>query len=157
MDKIYGTNVRQDGLYKIGRQKYELIYGLGTDERGSYNWRQRYYSLPSFADVKETIINQINSNIEERILTGFSYDGMPVWLSLENQNNFAAIERNESLDYPIKIKLGEDKDGSPVYRAFATKTDFKNFSQEVSNWIFSVISDGWKEKDSIDWKIFALQ
>lgn len=31
MEKRYGAVGRQDGLYKIGRNKWELIYGFGKD------------------------------------------------------------------------------------------------------------------------------
>ena len=31
MKKIYGATERQEGLYKIGRNKRELIYGFGKD------------------------------------------------------------------------------------------------------------------------------
>lgn len=32
MEKVYGSPVRQDGLYKVGRNKWELIYGFGKDD-----------------------------------------------------------------------------------------------------------------------------
>ena len=45
MEKVYGSPKRQDGLYKVGRNKYEIIYGFGkdsdTDETG-WNYRQRF-------------------------------------------------------------------------------------------------------------------
>ena len=47
LEKIYGATARQDGLYKIGRNKYELIYGYGVDGENGYNWRRRYRNLPT--------------------------------------------------------------------------------------------------------------
>ena len=55
MKKIYGATERQDGLYKIGRNKWELIYGFGKDSEKAetgYNYRERYSHKPTPDEVK---------------------------------------------------------------------------------------------------------
>ena len=40
-DKIFGATERQDGLYKIGRSKYDARFGFGKDEKtgAGYDYR----------------------------------------------------------------------------------------------------------------------
>ena len=90
LEKIYGATARQDGLYKIGRNKYELIYGYGVDGENGYNWRRRYRNLPTVEELKTDIEDTINALTDEKILNGFSWNGKNVYLSSENQFNFKA-------------------------------------------------------------------
>ena len=73
LEKIYGATARQDGLYKIGRNKYELIYGYGVDGENGYNWRRRYRNLPTVEELKTDIEDTVNALTDEKILKGFSW------------------------------------------------------------------------------------
>lgn len=35
MEKVYGATSAQNGLYHIGRNKWEVIYGFGKDNQES--------------------------------------------------------------------------------------------------------------------------
>ena len=156
MQKIYGATARQDGLYKIGRSKWELIYGFGTDgDNNGYNWRKRFDHQPTIDEIKSAVISTINAATEEKILTGFKWDGLPVWLSTENQINYLNIARDAGVVYPLCLKLGEDAEGLPQYRTFDTAADFDKFNTAATAHVRACITAGWQEKDSVDWKLFA--
>ena len=86
MEKIYGTDKAQNGLIQVGR-KWIVFYGLYQDpDTGSnYEYRYTFKEKPTLAQVKEVIINQINADIDRKILCGFVWRDMPVWLSAENR------------------------------------------------------------------------
>lgn len=157
MEKVYGSSVRQDGLYKVGRNKWELIYGFGKDDENEdtgWNWRERFAGKPSLEKVKEVIISHIDSETDKKILSGFSWNGIKVWLSQENQMNFKAAYdlsvQAAGATLPIKLKLGEDTGGNPVYHEFTAMDEFTDFYTKAVAYIIKTLNDGWTEKDSID-------
>ena len=75
MEKVYGSPVRQDGLYKIGRNKWELIYGFGKDNEADstgWNWRKRYARRPSLEEIKEEIVGAIKEESAHACATACS-------------------------------------------------------------------------------------
>ena len=154
MKKVYGSPKRQDGLYKIGRNKWELIYGYGKDsedEETGYNYRQRFNYKPTPEECIEIICNLVNSLTDEKILRGFSWRDMPVWLSSENQFNYksaydlAVQTGGETL--PERFKFGTD--GKPLYYTFDNIDDFSDFYMSLSKYVRSVLDAGWDEKDNV--------
>lgn len=117
MEKIYGASERRDGIQQIGRKRWEVFYGFGMDGGTGYNYRQTLDYKPTVSEVKQLIIDTINANTDEKILNGFVWKGIHVYLSSENQNNFkAAFDLNMQMGgamLPIKFKLGEDAEGMP--------------------------------------------
>lgn len=161
MEKVYGSPVRQDGLYKVGRNKWELIYGFGKNNEGDetgWNWRQRFDGKPSSEKVKEVIVSQIDAETDRKILSGFTWNGIPVWLSQENQMNFKAAYdlaiQTAGATLPIKFKLGEGRDGSPIYHEFTALDEFTDFYRKAVVHVINTLTDGWTEKDSIDIKAY---
>jgi hypothetical protein len=152
MDKIYGATARQDGLYKIGRNKWELIYGYGKDNDSAetgYNYRQRFTMKPSLDEIKEIIKATINEATSARIQSGFVWNDINVWLSTEQQSNFSQIALG-GVDYPLTLKLGEAEDGSPLYHTFNSSDEFEGFRKEVTNFILKAVTEGYAEKDALD-------
>ena len=90
MDKIYGASIRQDGLQKVGRNRWDLFYGFGKDEDNEmgYNWRTSFDHQPTIEEVKETITAQISTNTQKAIIEGYKWKEHLVWLSSENQANY---------------------------------------------------------------------
>lgn len=149
MEKIYGTKDRQDGLYKIGRNKYALIYGLYKDADGNaYEYRHTYRHKPAWTEVRDALIEAINSHTKEEILNGLVWNGKRVWLSDENQRNYMMIEQLDASAYPLKVKINEDRDGSPEYHTFS-EAQFKAFSRECREHVINALAKGWEEKDSL--------
>lgn len=154
MEKIYGTQERQDCLIHTGRNKWTLFYGYGEDGGASesgWEYRHTFTHRPSADEIKELVVAAINAVTAEKILSGFVWNGQRVYLSKENQLNFAAIERSESVAYPLSIKVGEGTDGSAEYMTFAEKKDFVAFSQAASLYVIECVQAGWQEKDNVDW------
>lgn len=157
--KVYGAEEREDALIKLRGNKYLVVYGFFTDDDGSYRWRKQYDHKPTIAEIKSDINALINKLTDATILSGFSWNSKPVYLSQENQMNFkAAYDLAVQLDgaiLPIKFKLGEDADGNPVYHTFTSLNAFTDFFTRAVAFITAALNDGWQLKDSVDYSVFV--
>lgn len=150
-----GAEKRQDQVIKIGVKNYLLIYGYGTDEDGNgYNFRKNYDHKPTKTELKEDITQLIDGITDSKILQGFRWNEVSVYLSTENQMNFkAAFDLNMQtggLMLPVKFKLGEDAEGNAVYHTFENMDDFTDFYTSAVSYINQCLNEGWAEKDSLD-------
>lgn len=159
MEKVYGSPKRQDGLYKVGRNKYELIYGFGKDredDEAGWNYRQRFNYRPTLDEIKEVITAQIDNDTDVKILTQFSWNGKAVYLSKENQMNFKAAYdlavQTNGQSLPIKFKLGEDADRNAVYHTFSELAEFSDFYTKAISFVVTCLNEGWEVKDSINYE-----
>ena len=156
MDKRYGAQQRNDCLIKIGRNKWELVYGFDTDGVSGWTYRERFNHKPTIEEIKDTIITQINRNVDEKILCGLVWKNMPIWLSTENQFNYKAaydlaVQTNgESL--PVKFKFGTNE--TPVYHTFNNLEELQEFYITSITFVQQVLNDGWNEKDNLDLSVF---
>lgn len=157
MEKIYGTTKRQDGVQRVGKDKWLLYFGLYEKDGSTYEYRHTFTNKPTMDEVKQLVRDAIDAETRDKIVNRFEYDGIKVWLSDEKQRNFASMERNDSLAYPLTVKLNEEADATPIYHTFQTREEFIKFSKAASTYIFKAISDGWKEKDNVDWSVFDIQ
>lgn len=150
-----GAEKRQDQVIKIGVKNYLLIYGYGRDEDGNgYNFRKNYDHKPTKTELKEDITQLIDGITDSKILQGFRWNEVSVYLSTENQMNFkAAFDLNMQtggLMLPVKFKLGEDTEGNAVYHTFENMDDFTDFYTSAVSYINQCLNEGWAEKDSLD-------
>ena len=156
MEKRYGATERHDRLMKIGRNKWELIYGYGTDGVSGWTYRERFTRKPTMEEIKEIIIAQINRNVEEKILCGLVWKDMPIWLSTENQFNYKAAYdlavQTGGQSLPVKFKFGTDE--QPVYHTFTTLDDLQEFYMTSLAFVQQVLDEGWQEKDNLDLSVF---
>lgn len=150
MNKVYGATGRQDGLYKIGRNKWELIYGFGKDnpeDETGWNYRQRFTYKPTQDEIIEIIKAQINADTDEKILKGFKWDGKPVLIDNETQSNITGVMANlpylPEQAFPLQFKLGVYPDGTPSFHAFASAEEFSQFSVAGVNFKQQCYQDGW--------------
>ena len=130
-----------------------VMYGLTPTTGDMAEWYQLSFykkqGRPSFEQVKAAIIADINERVKAKIIGGFVWNDKPVWLSEENQMNFAQAV------VPATFKIGEDANGDPIYQEFATKTELKAFVEACVQWKQQCLSDGWAEKDGMDWTPYA--
>lgn len=126
-----------------------LFYGHGTDELGGFRWRKDYDHRPTMEELKADIEELINEKVSERILSGFSYEGKPVSLTREKQLDFRSTP-----SVPVRMKLGEEADGTPVYHTFETQRELTAFNKAVSDYINQCLNEGWDEKDAVDYNEF---
>lgn len=119
-----------------------------------YFWKKRT-SKPTIEQIKKAVYDDINRQTDEKILTGFVWNDMPVYLSDENQRNFSEAQRiamfmPDSI-LPVTFKLGEDADGNPVYHEFTTAEELTGFYLQAVAFINQTLAEGWQRKDGIDW------
>ena len=130
-----------------------VMYGLTPTTGDMAEWYQLSFykkqGRPSFEQVKAAIIADINERVKAKIIGGFVWNEKPVWLSEENQMNFAQAV------VPATFKIGEDANGNPIYQEFNTKTELKAFVEACVQWKQHCLSDGWAEKDGMDWTPYA--
>lgn len=106
---------------------------------------------PTLTEVKDIILDWVNSETDNTILCGYVWHDMPVWLSTENQFNYKAaydlaIQTNgESL--PVTFKFGTTEE--PVYYEFSTKDELNDFYSGAMSFINNTLYDGWQRKDSM--------
>lgn len=158
MEKRYGATERNDRLMKIGRNKWELIYGYDTDGVSGWTYRERFTRKPTMDEIKEIITAQINRNVEEKILCGLVWRDMPIWLSTENQFNYKAAYdlavQTNGLSLPVKFKFGTDE--QPVYHTFNEIDELREFYVTSLEHVQNVLEEGWQEKESLDLSVFTL-
>jgi len=137
--------IKQDASRIVISYGFKAVEGTDMAEWREVVIYKKQASALTLADVKEAIIGDINQRVKEAIVSGFTYDGNPVWLSEENQLNFsqAAI--------PATLKIGEQQDGTPIYKTFSVAAELKAFNDACSLWRQQCLTAGYAEKDAIDW------
>ena len=108
---------------------------------------------PKINNIKQALLDGINQMTDDKILSGFVWKDMPVWLSTENQFNYkaaydlAVMSQGKSL--PVLFKFGTTE--NPIYYTFETIEDISDFYLSAMAYISKTLEDGWVMKDSIDW------
>lgn len=119
-----------------------------TDVHAKYKLR--------FFDIKNAILDAINKDTDYKIISGFQWRNMPVWLSTENQFNYkaaydlAVISQGKSL--PVVFKFGTTE--NPIYYTFDSLEEISDFYLSAMAYINNTLEEGWKAKDSINWDIY---
>ena len=152
-----GAEKRQDQVIKIGVKNYLLIFGYGIDEDGNgYNMRKNYDHKPTKTELKEDITQLIDGITDSKILQGFRWNEVNVYLSTENQMNYKAAYdlavQTSGATLPVKFKLGEDESGNAVYHTFEDLAEFTDFYIKSISYVSDCLNEGWEEKDSIDYE-----
>ena len=156
-----GATERADKLVCLSSSNYLLIFGFDTDEDGNnYTWRKYYDHKPSLREIKQDISDLVNTETDAKILTGFTWNSKPVYLSTENQQNFKAAydfaRDTNGATLPVKFKLCEDKDANPVYHTFTKFEPLADFVTKATAFVIETLNEGWKKKD-IDYSIFEIE
>lgn len=156
MEKLYGNYERVDRLIQVWKCRWLLYFGLFEDGNGKYIFQQYFSMKPSLEEVKKIVIDTINEETQSKIMSGFKWKGNLVWLSEANQLNYS---RDFAVAYYCERK-GEDyalptykfgTDDKPVYYLFETFEEFMQFSKSWSQHIADAVSEGWNEKNNINW------
>lgn len=145
MKKVFGKK-KEFSLLKVEGSQIVIGYGMADAGNGNATWyeirfnRKQKGSL-TIEEVKEAVIECINSLVTERILSGYEWTVLhgsdegktvKVWLSAENQANFkakhdTAVAHPDLVAFPIKYKVSEDEDKNPVYENFQTLEELVRF------------------------------
>lgn len=123
------------------------------EEQGVTFMEREILHKPSMDEVKEVVTAGYNAIIDEKILSGFEWNGMAVWLSSENQFNYKAAYdlavQTNGMNLPITFKFGTSL--APAYHTFTTVGELSEFYLAAMNYINNTLAEGWKDKDGIDW------
>lgn len=127
---------------------------------GSADYMEHEFDhLPEPEEVKSLVIAWYNGKVDEAILSGFTYEDMPVWLSSENQFNYKSAYdlavQTAGATLPVTFKFGTDE--QPKYRKFETLTELTDFYTKAMAYIQSTLAEGWQGKDSIDWSAYGKE
>ena len=164
MLKITNLKLKYIPLSRMASGRWNIHFGFEpyyeVDEEGNKTetnlgtWYETWLSgKPTLEQIKNIIINAINKEVDNKILSGFIWKDMPVWLSTENQFNYkaaydlAVMSQGQTL--PVTFKFGTTD--NPVYYTFETLEDISDFYVSAMAYINNVLSEGWKQKDSINW------
>ena len=149
MNKVNGKKtsfapIREDG------SRITICYGLKKLSGKLYEWLEVYLpkkqmSQLTLADVKGAIIGDIDERVKAQIISGMTWNGKPVWYSIENQLNFT------NATAPVTLKIGEQEDGTPIYENFETAEQLATFCAACNSHKQEALTAGWAEKDGIDW------
>lgn len=111
---------------------------------------------PSFGQLKNFILSEINKRTDEKILSGFEWNGMSVWLSSENQFNYKAAYdlavQTNGANLPTVFKFGSSDE--PIYHKFDTLEELSDFYMKAMTYINEQLAIGWAKKDAIDWSVY---
>lgn len=166
MIRITNRNEKYTPLTKKGRSvticfDYEPYFDIDEDgnkvETNLGTWSvHSFISTPSFGQLKNFILAEINKRTDEKIISGFEWNGMSVWLSSENQFNYKAAYdlavQTNGANLPTVFKFGSNED--PKYHKFDTVEELSDFYVKAMTYINEQLAIGWVKKDAIDWSVY---
>lgn len=157
MKRVQGSSgVRLIECVNPVQDKWRVRWDVQTTGGETSYMEEEFSGKPSIETVKALIFGWINGRVEDRILSGFTYLGKPVWLSRENQFNYKACYdlavQTKGSNLPIEFKFGTD--GLPYHATFNTLDELTDFYTKFVNFIMQTVATGWKEKDSIDFTLY---
>lgn len=113
---------------------------------------------PTMSEVKNIILSWMNGEIDKKLIGGFVWNDMAVWLSSENQFNYKAAYdlavQTGGVNLPVTFKFGTTE--KPVYHEFTSVDELTEFYTSAMGYINGVLNEGWKAKDAVDWSLYAM-
>lgn len=136
MKRVEGTaDVKLIECVSPAKNKWRIRWDIQEHEDGSADYMEAEFlnGRPSDEVVKALIMDWYNQKVDETILKGFSYEGVQVWLSRENQFNYKAAYdlavQTNGATLPVVFKFGTDE--TPVYREFSALEELTDFYTKV--------------------------
>ena len=149
MNNKYSGNVSDFQPVVEDASRVVISYGLKALEGDKAEWYEVVFykkqGKPTIEQVKAAVLADINERVKAKIVGGFVWNDQPIWLSEENQVNWAQAV------CPATFKIGEQADGTPIYHEFETKEEMNEFFAACIQWKQQCLADGWTDKDAIDW------
>lgn len=133
---------------------FRISEETGEAVQQGYDYYEEWINhTPSIEEIKEIVLNGMNKQIDEKIVQGFEWNGMPVWLSTENQFNYKAAYdlavQTQGASLPVTFKFGTTE--KPVYHEFNDLESFTDFYTKAMGYIHAQLAEGWLLKDAVDW------
>lgn len=136
------------------KNKWSVRWGASPADNGLITYMEEVFlHKPSLTELKELIINWHNGQISEKIISGFAWKDVAVWLSSENQFNYKATYdlaiQTSGANLPVTFKFGTND--APIYYTFTTTEELAEFYTSSLAFITATLTEGWRIKDEIDW------
>lgn len=147
---------RRRGIWRITWDYQETE--TAEEVQRSY-MEETFDHLPALAEIKAVINQWYNRQITDTIESGYVWNGLKVWLSMENQMNYktaydlALQTGGENL--PVTFKLGEED--NPTFYEFASMQQLQEFYTGAVKHIQETQKEGWELKKAIDWSVYTLE
>lgn len=154
MQRVEGSaGVKLMECVSPARNKWRVRWDVREHGDGSADYMEAGFShKPSDVEVKATVIGWYNEQANNTIMSGFEYEGSPVWLSAENQFNYKAAHdlavQTGGATLPVKFKFGTDE--NPVYRVFDTLEGLTDFYTKAMRHIQDTLDAVWQKKEAFD-------
>ena len=137
--------------------KWRVRWDVEAKEDGSASYMEEELDhRPDAEEIRSLVSQWYNANTDARILSGFEYEGQPVWLSSENQFNYKAAYdlavQTGGQNLPVTFKLGTDT--APQYKTFETVETLRDFYVKAMEHIQTALQKGWKKKDAVDLALY---
>lgn len=135
------------------KDKWRVRWGITEQDNGQAQWLETDFTgKPTLDEIREAIFGWYNAETDKKILSGFEWNGMAVWLSQENQFNYKsaydiAVQTNGK-SLPVKFKFGTDT--APEYYEFSTLDELTDFYTKALAFIQAALQEGWNAKDAIN-------
>lgn len=141
------------------RNIWKVRWDFMRHEDGFFSFEEKSFShKPNIDQIKELIHNWYNKQTDEKILSGFVWKDMNVWLSQENQFNYKAAYdlavQTDGNSLPVKFKFGTLSE--PVYYTFKDLSDLSDFYMKAMRYINDTLDEGWQKKDNIRWSKYNV-
>lgn len=137
-------------ILKINTKGIEIETPLAVWQEYTFNY------IPTFNEIKNIIISYYNNIIDKQILSGFTWNGMQIWLSNENQFNYKVIYdmavQTKGQNLPIKVKFGDNN--NIIYYEFKTLEEISDFYIKLITHIQNTLQEGWIKKDNVNWNFY---
>lgn len=116
------------------------------------------YHKPIEAELRKLFTKYYNDITDNKILSGFVWNEMPVWLSEENQRNYKAaydiaVQKNGAT-LPVEFKFGTED--TPMYQIFHTVEELEKFYLPAVSYVQQCLAEGWRMKDAIDYSLYKV-
>ena len=130
-----------------------------TETENGFSFEEKPFNRkPSIEQIKDLVYDWYNKQTDEKILSGFVWKGMKVWLSSENQFNYKAAfdvaMQTAGQSLPVKFKFGTSSE--PVYYIFNNLAELTDFYTSAMSYINTTLDEGWSKKDSINWNKYQV-
>ena len=140
-------------------KSYIVSWGLKNIGGNNYQWNYKIFtSKPSLSTIKDTINSSINEKTKSYIINNFRWNGMSIYLSLENQIDYTLLFNTtlllEGSNLPEQVKFKVN--GENVYYTFETIDDMKDFVIAMNKHIRMHIANGNKAKEEINYDEYKL-
>lgn len=153
--KILGGNNPLVECINYTTDKWMVLWDSNQEGDSISHMAEVFTHKPTIEEVKAVILDWYSKQVDQKILSDFTWNNIPVWLSIENQLNYKtaydlAVETNGQKLPTFKFGTVEN----PVYHKFESLEELKDFYIKYTTYVNDTITWGWELKDGIDWSVY---